>query len=287
MHIERPITPPADPASHDPAETRPESAAQQDAARAPDPTDRYMRLLDRLVDLGMEQIELLAADTRAEFAARSTIRVARVAAAVAAAEAEAAGAEIGAPGASDPAPERAPEPLPALEPNDLAVQRLSRAVRLCMALAIHLHHDRLDREAGLVKGRAAAAAKPVIERSPKEQLEDRVKDKIEREAEPGEKKILLSELRERLEEADVERDLKLYPIEELALRICRDLGAGADGNFQGMGTLIIETVIIDPPPQPGEPEPVREQPPPELLRKEVPQPLHIIRAMNRRKPPNG
>ena len=279
MNVRFPETPSADPASHDPAEARPENAAQHDALRAPDPTDRYMRLLDRLVDIGMEQIELRAADAREEFAARSAIRAARVAAA------EAAGPDAE-PVEADPSPERTLEPLPALEPTDLAVQRLSRSVRLCMSLAIRFHNDRLDREAGLVKGRAAAAApQPPRERSPKEQLADRVKEKIEREAEPDEKEILLSELRERLEEEDVERDLKQYPIDELALLICQDLGAGPDGNFQGMGTLIFEYEIIDPPPQPG--EPAREEQPPEIFRREEPSPLHIVRAMNRRKPPSG
>jgi hypothetical protein len=232
-------------------------------------------LLDRLVDIGMEQVELRAADAREEFAARSTVRAARVAAAVAAAEAAA-------PVESDPTQEH----LPALERTDLAVQRLSRSVRQCMALALRFHNDRLDREAGLVKGRAAPAApKPGREPSPKVQLERRVKDKIEHEAEPAEKEILLSELRERLEEKDVERHLKQYSIDELVLLICQDLGAGPDGNFQGMGTLIIERVIIDPPPRPD--EPVREQLPPEIIKREVPQPLHVIRAMNRRKPPSG
>ena len=279
MNVRFPETPSADPASHDPAEARPENAAQHDALRAPDPTDRYMRLLDRLVDIGMEQIELRAADAREEFAARSAIRAARVAAA------EAAGPDAE-PVEADPSPERTLEPLPALEPTDLAVQRLSRSVRLCMSLAIRFHNDRLDREAGLVKGRAAAAApQPPRERSPKEQLADRVKEKIEREAEPDEKEILLSELRERLEEEDVERDLKQYPIDELALLICQDLGAGPDGNFQGMGTLIFEYEIIDPPPQPG--EPAREEQPPEIFRREEPSPLHIVRAMNRRKRPSG
>ncbi len=274
------ITPSADPASPDPSLVRPEDAVQHGADRMPDPTDRYMRMLDRLVEIGLEQVELRAADARDEFAARRTIRAARVAAAVAAVEAAPPDAETDGPVEIEPIQEL----LPALEPSDLAFQRLSRSVRLCMALAVHFHTDRLDREAGVVKGRAAAA-KPARERSPKEQLEDRVKDKIEREAEPGEKEILLSELRERLEEDDIEGGLTQYPIDELALKICRDLGAGPDGNFQGMGVLIIETVILDPPPQPG--EPVREQPPPEILRKEVPQPLHIIRAMNRRKRPSG
>ena len=58
MNIERPITPSADPACHDPSEGRPESAVCPDAAPTPDRTDRYMRLLDHLVDVGMERVEL-------------------------------------------------------------------------------------------------------------------------------------------------------------------------------------------------------------------------------------
>ena len=274
MNIERLITPSADPASHDPSEARPENAALHDAAQAPDPTERYMGLLDRLVDIGMEQIELRAADAREEFAARSTIRAARVAAAVAAAEA----AETGAPVESDPTQEQ----LPALEPSDLAIQRLSRSVRLCMALALRFQADQLDRE----QGRDRTAPKQQRKPSPKERLERQVKDKIEREAEPAEQEILLSELRERLEEDDIERGLEQYAPEEMVVQICRDLGAGPDGDFGGMGTLIIERVIVDPPPHPD--EPFREQLPPETIRTaEVPQPLHVIRAMNRRKRPSG
>ena len=290
---------PADPASHDPSEARPATCAYWDGTRRPDPTDRYMAMLDRCADLGMALIERLSAEAEQIIAARSAAAAARRAA-----------VEAAAPVAAEPAPaEPAPaEPAPAepdtvaeagpaepaltveqhvaRDPSYLAFQRLTRSVRLCMSLAIRFHNDRLDREAGLVKGRAAAAApQPPRERSPKEQLADRVKEKIEREAEPDEKEILLSELRERLEEEDVERDLKQYPIDELALLICQDLGAGPDGNFQGMGTLIFEYEIIDPPPQPG--EPAREEQPPEIFRREEPSPLHIVRAMNRRKRPSS
>ena len=290
---------PADPASHDPSEARPATCAYWDGTRRPDPTDRYMAMLDRCADLGMALIERLSAEAEQIIAARSAAAAARRAA-----------TEAAAPVAAEPAPaEPAPaEPAPAepdavaeagpaepaltveqhvaRDPSYLAFQRLSRSVRLCMSLAIRFHNDRLDREAGLVKGRAAPAApKQAREPSPKEQLERRVKDKIEHEAEPDEKEALLSELRERLDEEDVERDLKQYPIDELAVRVCRDLGAGPDGNFQGMGVLIIEHVFIDPPPRPD--EPFREQLPPEIVRTEVPQPLHMIRATNRKKRPSG
>jgi hypothetical protein len=292
VNIERLITPSADPASYDPSEVRPENAAQHGAARAPDPTDRYMRVLDRLVDIAVEQIELRAADAREEFAARSAIRAARVAAAVAAAEAAAPGAETGEPALSETTPEPAQAPLPALEPTDLAIQRLSRSARQCMALALRFQNDRLEREAGLVKARAAAeAAAPKPPRAPsrKEQLADLVKDKIEREAEPDEKEDLLSELRERLEDDDLERDLDQYPLDELALLICQELGAGPDGNFKGTGTLIFEYLLVDPPLEPG--GPIQEG---ETLRMEEPRPLHIIRRLNRdqrrkqkQKPPSG
>jgi hypothetical protein len=159
-----------------------------------------------------------------------------------------------------------------------------------MALALRFQNDRLDREAGLVKARAAAeAAAPKPPRAPsrKEQLAELVTDKIEREAEPDEKEDLLSELRERLEDEDVERDLEHYALDELALQICQDLGAGPDGNFKGTGTLISEYLIVEPPLEPG--GPIREG---EIYRTEEPRPLHIIRRLNRdqkqkRKEPSG
>jgi hypothetical protein len=282
---------PADPASHDPSEARPATCAYWDGTRRPDPTDRYMAMLDRCAELGMALIEKLAAEAEEMIAARRAAaaakRPAAEAAVPAAAEpppAEPAPAEPATGAEAGPAePELTVEQHVARDPSYLAFQRLTRSLHLCMSLALRFHNDRLDREAGLVKGRAAAAAaapQPPRERSPKEQLADRVKDKIEREAKPEEKEILLSELRERLDEEDVERDLQQYPIDELALLICQDLGAGPDGNFKGMGTLVFEYLLVEPPPQPG--EPAREEQPPEIYRREEPRPLHIIRAMNRR-----
>ena len=283
---------PADPASHEPSEARPATCVYWDGTRRPDPTDRYMAMLDRCADLGMALIERLSAEAEQIIAARSAAarRAATEAAAPVAAEpapAEPAPAEPDTVAEAGPAePALTVEQHVARDPSYLAFQRLSRSVRLCMSLAIRFHNDRLDREAGLVKGRAAAAApQPPREPSLKEQLADRVKEKIEREAEPDEKEALLSELRERLDEDDIERDLKQCPLDELAVRVCRDLGAGPDGNFQGMGVLIIEHVFIDPPPRPD--EPFREQLPPEIVRTEVPQPLHMIRATNRKKRPSG
>jgi len=286
---------PADPASHEPSAARPESCAYWDGTRQPDPTDRYMAMLDRCAALGMRLIESLAAEAEEVIAARRAAASARRAAAEAAPPAEPYPVEepVTLPEAEPAGPELTVEELVARDPAYLAFQRLTRSVRQCMALALRFQNDRLDREAGLVKGRAAAAAaapKPPGERSRKEQLADLVKDKIEREAEPDEKEALLSELSERLEDDDLERDLEQYPLDELTLLICQDLGAGPDGNFKGTGTLISEYLIIDPPPRPGEPP--REEQPPEIYRTEEPSPLHIIRRLNRdqkrkRKEPSG
>jgi hypothetical protein len=284
---------PADPASHQPSAARLESCAYWDGTRQPDPTDRYMAMLDRCAALGMRLIESLTAEAEEMIAARRAAASARRAAVEAAPPAEPAPAEpVALPEAEPAGPEPTVEELVARDPAYLAFQRLTRSVRQCMALALRFQNDRLEREAGLVKARAAAAAaapKPPREPSRKEQLADLVKDKIEREAEPDEKEDLLSELRERLEDDDLERDLEHYALDELALLICQDLGAGPDGNFKGTGTLISEYLIVDPPLEPG--GPIREG---ETLRMEEPSPLHIIRRLNRdqrrkqkQKPPSG
>jgi len=284
VNIERPITLSADPAGHDPSEGRPEDAARQDAAPAPDRTDRYLRLLDHLVDVGMEQVELRAADFREEIAARSTIRATMVTAAVAAAEAAAPGGERGDPVEPEPTPDATLDPtralLPALQPTDLAFQRLSRSIRLSMALALRFQNDRLDRAAGIVK----TPKPPRQPASPREQVERKVKEAIERGAERDRKEILLSELREILEEEDIEDELDRCSPKELAVRICQDLGAGPDGEFR-RGEPVIQFVIVDPPHYPD--APFREQRPPEpCTTTDMPEPPHRIAAGNR-KPPSG
>jgi hypothetical protein len=285
---------PADPARHEPSAARPEACAYWDGTRQPDPTDRYMAMLDRCAALGMRLIESLTAEAEEVIAARRAAASARRAAVEAAPPAEPAPVEepVAPPEAEPAEPEPTVEELVARDPAYLSFQRLTRSVRQCMALALRFQNDRLDREAGLVKARAAAEAaapKPPRERSRKEQLAELVKDKIEREAEPDEKEDLLSELNERLEDDDLERDLEHHALDELALQICQDLGAGPDGNFKGTGTLISEYLIVEPPLEPG--GPIREG---EIYRTEEPRPLHIIRRLNRdqrrtqkQKPPSG
>jgi len=275
--------PQADPASHDPSEGRAAACAGcggTGQAQTLDRTDRYLLVLDRLTDRGMELVELLMAKARREAAVQHAAPEAEPAPSEAAPDAVA--NEPAEPNTVEPQP--TPEQRVELDPAFLAFQRITRAIRLCMALAIRLQNDRLDRAAGIVKGRAPP--KPPRARSPKEQLEHLVEEAIERGAERDEKEVLLSELRERLEEDDIERDLELYAPEELVVRICQELGAGPDGEFSGMGTYVLHTVIIDPPPRPG--EPFREQLPPEIVdRLERPTPLHVLRKMKRKKPPSG
>jgi hypothetical protein len=108
---------PADPARHAPSQARPENCE----ARAPDPTDRYMRILDELVDLGTALTKDLVADAREEIAAR---RAARAAVSVATPAKPAA-----VPQAEPDEPEPTPEERAGRDPSFLAFQRLTRAVR--------------------------------------------------------------------------------------------------------------------------------------------------------------
>ncbi len=164
-----------------------------------------MLMLERLTHLGMALTEDLVADAREAIAVRRATR----AAAVAAASAEP---------AAGPAAEPTPEELAARDPSGLAFTRLTRSLRLCMALAVRFHGDRLDRENGTVKEREAAKTRL------KGQLERKVKTIIEVEFENSEHAELKRALRERLEDKDIDIDLLTIPIEEVADRICRDLG---------------------------------------------------------------
>ncbi len=209
----RPTPPPADPASHDPAEVRPESRADGGVPRQGDPTDRFMLMLERLTHLGMALTEDMVADAREAIAARRAAR----AAAAAASE----------PAADPTEPEPTPEALAARDPTGLAFHRLTRAVRLCMALAMSLHTERLDREAGITKPGPAARQKrpPAAPKAPTdlEQIEARVAAVIEREAEPAEHEKLHRKLTELLEDRDIEHQLYQYSPDQIVAAFCRTL----------------------------------------------------------------
>ena len=276
----RPSSPQADPASHDPSGVRAEGCADGGVPRQADPTDRYMLALDRLTDLGMALTEDLVAEAREMIAAR---RAARAAAPLDPATVP----------ATDPnEPEPAAEALAARDPSGLTFSRLTRAVRLCMALAIRLHNDRLDREAGIVK--PGAAAKPPGQPAPEreltdlEQIEARVAAVIEREAEPSEHERLHRVLTEQLEDRDIEHKLYRLSPDEIVAMMCRVLELTPDAaaleaeNHPGWAYIVPSPPIS--PHYQGEPPVMVEIPLPYAVAKTMTLP-RVLREP--KKPPDG
>ncbi len=208
MISEPPPTLSAEPARQAPSAARAESCAG-DVPRQVDPTDRYMLHLERLTTLGMALTEDLIADAREAIAARRAARAANLAVEPAPASA---------PAVEPAAAEPSPEELAARDPSGLAFARMTRALRLCMALAIRFHNDRQDRENGTGKARAAARQRAA------DQVERRVKDIIATEVEPAERDEAKRLLRECLMEKDAEIDLLAVPLEDMAERICSEIG---------------------------------------------------------------
>jgi len=216
--------------------------------------DRYMSLLDEIAEAGTALILDLVAEAREAIAARRAAAAARAARAEAAAAAE--------PASMDPAPaepELAAEQRAARDPACLDFQRMTRAVRLCMALALQFRDAQLEHE------KQEAAASEAVEKQRKSRLQEQlarlVKEAIEMdtldriealaeteaeaerfddadgethddaddetEAERGIKAFAefhtKPRLYERLKEEDIERDLGIVSMGELMARVCRDL----------------------------------------------------------------
>src|ERR1700679_405635 len=181
VNDERRKSNPADPASHDPSQGRPDSRAYRDGGREADPSDCFMRMLHRLAEIGMDLAEDLREDRQEERAARR-------------AAAETAQAER----ADDP-PAEVPDPAPGVlasrrsktrDVSDLAFHRLTRAVRLCMALSLKIHNDRLEREK---QGAALqATAKRQRKARLKTQLNHLVKQAIDHQAHQERERLIES-----------------------------------------------------------------------------------------------
>jgi len=248
---------PADPASHEPFEARPEAGAGL-GPREPDPTDEFMGMLKRLAVLGMALTEDLVADAREAIAARRAAR----AAASAAAPPGAAAVSAADPPAPELRPERAGTPRPGLkpeltaeehaarDPSMLAFHRMTRAVRLSMALALKFQDDRWERE------RKTEADRAVAEQERKTQGKRQLKRAVEQAIERERKERRVNEyealyelpriLRERLDQEDIERDLAQFPRGELIARICRDLGIEPDWDLWRQDRWAVEEARLKP-----------------------------------------
>jgi hypothetical protein len=218
--------PQADPARPEPTTARPARPAYYEGGREADPTDRHMRVLQRLTDLCMEATEQLVARGRGQNDRRAAAPEAPPVDPAASAEPE----EPPDTEAGDRAEEvliQGQHPVP--DSTGLALARLARAVRMSVWLEARLHSERLEREQ---KAATHDAAQQQRKSRLKQQLKRRVKEAIERqtedEAEPLEREILERALAERLEQDDIERDILRYAPEEIVGRICRELGIDFD-----------------------------------------------------------
>jgi hypothetical protein len=208
----------ADPTISEPATARPDGCTCCGGTREPDPTDFFIGMLKEVSRHSVELSSLVVEE------ARHAVETAA------------------------PAPADAETPAPAITPRNpwypaaaLAHSRLTRSLRLCMALAVKFHEDRLLREAGIV--REQKAAQQARKNRLKKQLDNLVSDAIDRQFEREKNRMIESEdefydedvetdkelrvheaLAERLENEDIEQGLGEISQGELLMRICRDLG---------------------------------------------------------------
>ena len=208
---------PADPAHDDPSGARPASRDYDEGGREPDPTDFFIRMMKRLAVIGMERMEEVHERSQAARAARQ-------------AAAETVPAER-----DDDVDSEVPARHAAQDRTDLEYQRITRAMRLCAALALKFHNDRLDRDMKkTAEGEAVAQKRRSRLRSQVERLvkEAIVRETNERDAEGEDGEIderfddysLEQTVSERLDEEDIERDLERCPVGELVGRVCRGFG---------------------------------------------------------------
>ncbi len=238
---------------------RPTSLQTDPAHSEPDPTDFFIALLKEAARQTIELSGLVVVEAQRAVAA---------AAPVAEAPAEAV-------------------PKPAAAPRHawystaaMAHARLTRSLRLSMALAVKAHEDRLTRETRI----ADALAAKTRERKArlKKQVEKTVEQAIERHVERERERLIESEdeiydeqasidleldlkeaLTERLEDEDIERDLEATSRDEMAARICGDLNiepapdrwGGSHGAPEAVPQEAPGSSFAEPPPpDPGEPE---------------------------------
>ena len=277
MTDERPSSPQADPAHHDPSEARPASCACCGGTREPDPTDDFIVMLKEYAQLGMRLARVAVARAEEEDAGHAPAPAEPDAAAESAAE--------------DPdAGKRDAERRTALKSADLAYSRAGRSIRLSMSLAIKFHGDRLERDKKIGSAQADAernrigrrkvqlqrlateAIKRHTEQEIERQLEAEEIDEVDEEAKEDALQSLYETLYERLDEEDIERDLDICPTSDLLGRICQDLGIEPDWERLGRMFWALEEIrrnvpgsrFTGPPkpaPEPAETKPEEPEPP--------------------------
>jgi hypothetical protein len=218
MNDHHPTHPSADPA--------PSSQGSGDPAA--DPIGWTLRMLEHLVDVGMGMVDSrLRQELLVEQALRQQVEAGQVAARPASPER--------AP--DDEAPDQdVPEPAGKQPRGEvgLTFQRLSRGIRLCLALHSQIRQDRQERDAKMAAERARRATLAHVEqrRGQKTRVKRAVERAIDAERKQGTREGLLRDWRRRLDERlrdeEIERDLLNLPINEILKRICSDLGLDPD-----------------------------------------------------------
>jgi hypothetical protein len=184
-----------------PPATHPVAASADPSQDRSDRTERHLRILAELTEIGMD----LARAVRRQ------------------ALAQAAPEEADTPQAG--APDR-------IGGGDLALvfSRIARAVRQTVALEAKLAEDRRTRDERTEAEQAQRAATIARERKARQKARVKriVEQAIEAEADGSDREDLLSDLDERLEDDDVDADFGERPTGEIIARICRDIGITPD-----------------------------------------------------------
>jgi hypothetical protein len=206
IDIAQPEAASSDIASTDPCEDRAESCARCSDVRVTDRTERHLRMLQELAEIGMDLARAVRRQAL-EQAAAEPAGIDQTSTIERAGTTERVGGDLG-----------------------LVFSRIARAVRQTVALESKIEEERRARDQRAEAEQAQRAATIARERKARQKARVKriVEQAIDAEADGSDREDLLGDLDERLEDADLDADLAERPIGEIVARICRDLGIPLD-----------------------------------------------------------